>query len=174
AIRASLILSLALLGATPLVRCSRLSLARPTGASVALALVIDDSHSMRSRASDGSTRWKLAIEGARQLLASARDGDAVAIVLGGRPARLALAATSDLRAAAGALSELEPSDRATDIAGAMALARSSLKQLPQVDKRVVLFSDLAGEQIPEGTPRAWAPLATLRRSAPNCAVISAD
>ncbi len=48
-VRASSVLALAVLGATPFVRCVRLSLARPGGASVALAIVIDDSMSMRAR-----------------------------------------------------------------------------------------------------------------------------
>jgi hypothetical protein len=128
---------------------------------------------MRSRVG-GSSRWQLALDGARQLLASAREGDSVAIVLAGKPARLALAATADLGAAARALSELEPSDRATDLAGALSLARSSLKQLRQVDKRVLFLSDLAAEEIPSGTPAVWAPLSALRQPAPNCAVVSAE
>src|SRR5262249_17747908 len=41
-LRAASILALALLGATPFVRCSRLSLERKAGASVGLAIVIDD------------------------------------------------------------------------------------------------------------------------------------
>ena len=41
AIRALAILALAVLGATPFVKCSRLSLAREGGASVALAVVLD-------------------------------------------------------------------------------------------------------------------------------------
>ncbi|HEY3494379.1 MAG TPA: BatA domain-containing protein, partial [Polyangiaceae bacterium] len=44
-LRMAMVLVLALLGATPLVRCSRLSVDRPHGASVAIALVLDDSHS---------------------------------------------------------------------------------------------------------------------------------
>jgi hypothetical protein len=48
AVRVLSVLVLALLGASPFVRCSRLSLSRG-GASVALALVVDDSLSMRAR-----------------------------------------------------------------------------------------------------------------------------
>src|SRR5829696_9575826 len=43
AVRAVAVVALALLGATPFVRCSKLSLSRQGGASVAMALVIDDS-----------------------------------------------------------------------------------------------------------------------------------
>jgi len=173
ALRALLIVGLAVLGATPLVRCSRLSLSRPSGASVALALVIDDSLSMRATV-DGESRWKRAIEGASQLLKSAREGDAIAIVLAGRPARLALAGTTDLGAARRALDELAQSDRSTDLAGAVQIARSALKHLPQVDKRIALFSDLAGARIPDGTPAPWLPLPVLERPVADCGVISGE
>ena len=49
ATRAAAVGLLAVLGATPLVRCSRLSLQRSGGASVAMAIVLDDSMSMRAR-----------------------------------------------------------------------------------------------------------------------------
>src|SRR3954471_16525561 len=55
AVRALAVLLLAVLGATPFVRCSRLSLARRSGASVALAFVIDDSLSMRAKLPNGTT-----------------------------------------------------------------------------------------------------------------------
>lgn len=173
AVRGAIILALALLGATPFVSCSRLSLSRQGGASLALALVVDDSLSMRAEV-DGKTRWQRALDGARQLLHSARDGDAVALVLAGRPARLALAATTDLAAARRALDDLEPSDRATDLAAAVQLARSAVKQLPQVDKRVVVLSDLAGDPLPDGEPQLIAPLDEVRKPVDDCGVVSAE
>ncbi|HTN82922.1 MAG TPA: BatA domain-containing protein, partial [Sorangium sp.] len=54
ATRALSVLALAVLGATPLLRCSHLSLSRRAGASVALAIVVDDSLSMRARARAGA------------------------------------------------------------------------------------------------------------------------
>ena len=42
ALRVLSVILLALLGATPLVQCQRVSLSRHAGASVALALVVDD------------------------------------------------------------------------------------------------------------------------------------
>jgi len=173
-VRALMILALAALGATPLVRCSRLSIARNAGGSVALALVVDDSLSMRAKTASGSTRFDLAVSGAKELLGTTREGDAVAIILAGAPARLALAATTDLGAARKALSELHPSDRATDLASAVQLARSALKQLPHVDRRVALLSDLADSEIPDGEPAAWAPLEELRRPVADCGIVSAD
>src|SRR5215472_7167648 len=71
--RAAAVALLAILGATPLVRCSRLSLRRSGGASVAMVIVFDDSMSMRAR-SRGVSRFERARKGARELLASAREG----------------------------------------------------------------------------------------------------
>ena len=56
ATRALAVIGLAVLGATPFVRCSRLALQRSGGASVAIALVVDDSMSMRR---DGRRRVAL-------------------------------------------------------------------------------------------------------------------
>lgn len=173
-VRALLILGLAVLGATPLVRCERLSLARNSGASVALGLVIDDSQSMRAQLPSGKTRFDAALKGARELLAATREGDAVAIVCGGAPARLILAATTDLEIAKRTLDALEPSDRATDLSSAVQLARSSIKQLPQIDHRVVLLSDLAAPAPPDGNPPAWAPLAELRTHVDDCGIVGAE
>src|SRR5580658_6110144 len=58
ATRGAAVLALALLGATPFVRCSRLSLQRSGGASVAMAIVIDDSMSMRAADTAGKTRFE--------------------------------------------------------------------------------------------------------------------
>lgn len=169
--RMAMVLVLAVLGATPLVRCSRLSVDRPDGASVALALVIDDSHSMRAETPSGSTRWEAAIEGARQLLRSAREGDAVAIVLAGRPARLALSATTDLGAARAALDELRVSDRGTDLASALDLARAAIDGLSQPDHQLVALSDLAGAEL--SAQDAWAPLENLRKPTNDCGLVGA-
>ncbi|MEZ4313062.1 MAG: BatA and WFA domain-containing protein, partial [Polyangiaceae bacterium] len=150
-VRALSVLALALLGATPFVKCSRLSLSRQTGASVALAIVIDDSLSMRAHVdgTTGPTRFDRAKRGADELLRGLTGGDAVAIVLAGAPARVALAASTDLASVNAALAAVEPSDRATDLDAAMRLATDLVKGLPQPDKRVVLLSDLA-----DGDPAA--------------------
>jgi hypothetical protein len=141
---------------------------------VALALVVDDSLSMRAALPDGANRFERAIEGARQLVGSARQGDAVAIVLAGRPARLALAATTDLSAIKRTLAELRATDRDTDLDAAVKLARSALKEMPHVDKRVAVLSDLAGEALPSGEPAAWVALPELARPIEDCAVVSAE
>jgi von Willebrand factor type A domain/Aerotolerance regulator N-terminal len=174
ALRSIMVLALAVLGATPFVRCSRLSVNRPGGASVALAIIIDDSQSMRMTLPDGSTRFDRALRGATELLASARDGDAVALLLGGQTARLALGATADLTLARQTLASFHPSDRSTDLAEAVSLARAALKDLPHVEKRIVLLSDLAGGELPPGEPAVWTPLPELSEARPNCGIASAE
>jgi len=173
-LRALMILCLALLGAGPLVRCSRVALGRSGGASVAIAIVVDDSASMRTRLSNGKTRFQRAVEGAHELLGSAREGDAVALVLAGKPARLSLAAATDLQAASRAVDELRPSDRATDLTVAIALANAALSSLPHKDKRVILLSDLAGDLPPEPSPGVWTALPELASKSDDCGVLRAE
>jgi hypothetical protein len=179
ATRAVAILGLAVLGATPFVHCSRLALQRSGGASVAIALVVDDSMSMRASAGE-KTRFERARQGARELLASAREGDAVALVLAGAPARVGLAATTDLSAARDAVDSLAQSDRSTDLDGAVVLARGLVASLPQLDRRIVVLSDLADGH-PEGPALAgsndvalWLALPELRGDQADCAVMRAD
>ena len=179
ATRAAAVLLLALLGATPFVRCSRLSLQRSGGASVAMAIVVDDSMSMRAAAGH-SSRFERARDGARELLASAREGDAVAVVLAGVPARVALAPTGDLGAARRAIDTLSESDRATDLDGSLALARGLVSSLPQIDRRIVVLSDLADGRpgavpLGEGSPvPVWVALPELRVALSDCALMTAD
>ena len=173
-VRALAILILAIVGATPLVQCSRLSLARGSGGSLAVGLVLDDSLSMRARLGDGRTRWKRAHDAARDLLASAREGDSVAIVLAGKPARILLASTTDLALARRLLDELRPSDRGTDLAGGIALARSVLSDTGQRPRRIVLLSDHASESYALGSPPPWTPLPEIARAVPDCGILSAE
>ena len=177
--RAAAIVALAVLGASPFVRCSRLSLHRSQGASVALAVVLDDSMSMRA-AVGADTRFDRAKKAARELVDSAQQGDAIAIVLAGSPARVALPATTELGAAREALEQITQSDRGTDLEGALALAGSLVDKLPQVDRRVVVLSDLADGK-PDGAPLGegsdlpvWIPLDEIRGPLPDCALLSAD
>lgn len=170
------VVALAILGATPLMRCSRVSLARG-GASVAVELVLDDSMSMRAQG-PGGTRFERAKRGALELLGGLREGDSVSLILAGSPARIALAPTVDLSAARAALAAAEVSDRGTDLDGALDLAASLARKLPQVDKRAVVFSDRADGN-PGGAPPVakdlvtWFPLPDLAGPASDCAVLEA-
>lgn len=183
AIRAAAIVALALLGASPLVRCSRLALSRG-GASVAVAIVIDDSMSMRAKDSGDTTRFERAKKGAEEILASLREGDAAAIVLAGAPARVGLAATTDVSAARAALEGVGESDRATDLDGALAIARTLVGELPQIDRRVIVLSDLAdgksdgpalGSNGDSSVP-IWVAMPELAKAndAVDCGILSAD
>ncbi|MBS2013741.1 MAG: VWA domain-containing protein [Deltaproteobacteria bacterium] len=179
AIRALAVVALALLGASPLVRCSRLALSR-SGASVAVAIVLDDSMSMRVVDGTGRSRFERARGGAREILGSLRDGDAAAIVLAGHPARVGLASTTDIGAARAALDGMAESDRATDLEGAVSIARTLVADLPQVDRRVIVLSDLADGK-PEAPPLGegatlpvWVAMPELRGAAEDCGILSAD
>lgn len=168
------VLLLAVLGATPFVKCSHLAVDREAGASVALALVLDDSQSMRGVApGDLRSRFERAKAGALQLLGSAREGDAIAVVSGGTNARLLLNATTDLDSARQVIGSLEVTDRGTDLAAAVALARAALKDLPHADKRVALFSDQHDKAISPGDPPLWVPLPDLAQPISNCGISEA-
>ncbi len=178
ALRALAVLGLALLGASPLVRCSRLAVGRNGGASVGLVLVVDDSMSMQARLGS-QTRLVRALAGAAEVLGSAREGDGVAVVAAGAPARVVLAATTELAAAERALAAIVPTDRPTDLDGAIALATSLAKSMPQADRRVVVLSDLADGR-PDAAPLGegaevpvWVPSPELRGRAPDCGVVRA-
>jgi hypothetical protein len=179
AVRTAAVLALALLGATPFVRCSSLALGREGGASVALAIVLDDSLSMLAR-SEQKTRWDRAVRAADELLDGARDGDSVGVVLAGSPPRIALAPTTDLAAARSVIGSLSPSHRATDLDGALELAHSLVSGLPQKDRRMVLLSDLTdgrSDAPPLGEATdipLWIPLTELAEPSSNCAVLRAD
>ncbi len=180
ALRAIAVVALVLLGATPLVRCSRLALGRSSGASVALVIVVDDSSSMQAKTSSGRTKFEIARAGALDLVAGMREGDSVGVVLAGDPVRVALVPTSDVAAVGSALHELQVSDRATDLDGAIAIAQGMVRALPQGDRRIVLLSDLADGKadaapLGEGLDVAlWAPRAGLDEQAANCAVLRGD
>jgi len=173
-LRAALIATLALLGAVPFVRCSRLSLERQGGASVAFAIVLDDSLSMRATLPNGRTRFERAREGALALLASARPGDAIAIVLAGRPARAALAPTMDLKVAELALRTLEVRDAATELPAAVEIARALVADLAQTDRQLIVLSDFAADAVPDGKPALWAPVPELASAFSNCGIAGAE
>ncbi len=182
-IRAISVLALALLGASPLVRCSRLALSRG-GASVAVAIVLDDSMSMRARDRESDkTRFERAKQGAAEILGALREGDAAAIVLAGAPARVGLAATTDVSAARAALDGVGESDRATDLDGALTIAETLVGELPQIDRRVIILSDLAdgkadapalGSGADTRVP-IWVALPELGKAGgADCGILSAD
>lgn len=172
-LRALLVIALALLGAVPLVQCDRPSLTRRQGASVALAIVLDDSASMRAHLKSGERRFDLAKKTAERLISELRDGDVVSIVLAGRPARLLVGATPQLRLARQVCAKARESDRGTDLDSALELAESSLRNAPQVDHRVAVLSDL-GAAVERSYSNLWLPLPQLTEPVDDCAVITAS
>ncbi len=177
ALRVAMLLALALLAASPFVACSRLSLSRPGGASLCVALVIDDSASMNVVDGSGTSRLELALTAAKQILDSAKPGDSISIVLAGKPARLASPATTRLDEVRATLERITPTDRATDLGLALDLARSSLEQLAQRDARLLVFSDLQGSNdwaTPARLEGVSAPLVELRAPFENCALSAGE
>ncbi len=174
ALRALTIFALALLAASPFVSCSRLTLARKQGASVSAVIVIDDSASMQAK-NNGKTRLFRAKEAARQLLADAQSGDAFSIVLSGSPARVHVPATSDLVSLKSALATIEATDRKTDLAGALTLARGIQSQAAQQDHPIIVLSDLA---LIEGSTLDLSDVAIpdigITKPLSNCALVQAS
>lgn len=171
--RAAILLALALLGAVPLIRCDRTSLVRHQGASVAAILVIDDSASMRSRLPGGSSRFARAQRAAFELVDQMQEGDAIGIVLAGKPARLLLLPTANVSTLRAQLEQVTESDRSTDLQSAIALAESTLERAAQADKQITLLSDLAGDLPTPLSPRVSAAVPELARPIDDCAVLSA-
>ncbi len=172
------VLALAALGASPFVRCSRVGIDRDRGASVGVAILLDDSMSMRAT-DRGTSRFARAKAGALELIGSLQEGDSVAVILASRPARVLLAATNDTAAARETVRALEETDRGTDLDGAMELSKSLVRVLPQTDRQIAVFSDLAdgsGSDAPlvdDKELHIVAPISNLAGDLPDCGIVSA-
>ena len=171
-LRGALIVTLALLGAVPLIRCDHPVLTRQQGASVALAIVLDDSGSMRAQLPSGVERFELAKRSAAQIISQLHEGDLVSFVLAGQPARLIAGATPQQRVVRDLCLKTPATDRSTDLAGAMQLAENSLRNLPQGDRRIVLLSDL-GQPVPKTHVPQWFPNPELASRVQDCGIVSA-
>lgn len=172
ALRASIILLLALLGATPLIRCDRAVFNRHAGASIAAIIVLDDSASMRNELPDGLSRFERGKRAALELVDQMGEGDSFGLVLAGRPARIQLLPSSNPELLRRQLTSTVVTDRATDLASAIALGESAIDRLPHRDKRVIVLSDLRGE-LPRLSSRVTHLLPELSAPSKNCAVVSA-
>jgi hypothetical protein len=172
AVRSSIIVVLALLGATPLLRCDRAVFSRRDGASIAVVIVLDDSGSMRNLLAQGGSRFSRAKRTAIELVDQLHDGDSIGLVLAGKPARILLLPTANLALLRRQLETVGDSDRSTDLVSAITLAESALDRQPHLDKRVVVLSDLAAP-LPALSPRVVCLLPELTGAAKDCGVISA-
>lgn len=173
AIRASLIFALALLGATPLLKCDRKTLDRAGGASVARILLLDDSGSMGAALEPGKTRFLIARRAALSLVEQMQQGDSIGIVLGSKPARVLLAPSSNLKTVTAALLTLTGTDRPTDLAEALSLSHSVIARQPHSDKKILLFSDLAQAALTP-SPDVQVMLPELSRPISDCALLTAN
>jgi hypothetical protein len=114
----------------------------------------------------------LAIEAARQLLATARSGDSFSIVLAGYPARVLTPTTTELSSLDDILESIPETDRRTDIEAALDLARGLQADLPQKDRPIVLLSDLSSPDT-LNLSDVLVPDAGLRSPLSNCALVNA-
>jgi hypothetical protein len=87
-------------------------------------LVLDDSGSMRARHEDGRSAFEIAREAAIDLLDGFGPADGVSVILAGTLAEALIESPSfDHPTVRQHLTEVEPSDRTTDLAGALTMAR---------------------------------------------------
>lgn len=165
AARAAAVAALALLGATPFARCDAVTLGRHGGASLAVAVVFDDSASMQAPTAGGEPRFAKAHAAAQTLLGELRDGDSAYLVSASKPPRLL--AGGDVATVRNALAHLgapegaapRATDAPNDLPAALVLAEGLVRDAPQVDRRVVLLSDLCdGSQAPLPFGEAEAPV----------------
>ena len=123
---------------------------------------------------------RAARDGARELLASAREGDAVAVVLAGTPARVALAATTDLDAAR-RRHRRPRRERSGDRPRRRTVARARASSRPFRRSTGASWCSATWPTVnPTARPRRGRPRARLGRPArasraiPDCAVTRAD
>jgi hypothetical protein len=135
------IVATACLGIAAPFAVARLSFGDGTTASA--AIVIDDSMSMMRR-DGGDDLLALSVERARQAIESLPQGSEVALIAGGKPARVIMRRTTDLTLARLALDHIsDNSVREADLAGATRLAVQQLAAARNSTRRVLLISDFA-------------------------------
>lgn len=133
----------------------RVALAYGDGSVASVAIVVDDSMSVAGRG-DPSLLSR-AVARAGEAVESLPPDSEVAIVLAGAPARVLVARTDELAAAARALAGVPASSaRGTDLAGAVALAERELSGARHAERRLLILTDgaahggLEGATIPHG------------------------
>jgi len=168
-VRMATVIVLAVLGAAPALRCDRVHLPRPDGASLGLALVLDDSASMQAMVGAGETRFERARRVALALVAQARDDDQFTVVLAGKPARLALMPTRNRSAVRRLLERLTPTDRGTELARGIGLATTALAVFPPAQRRIAVLSDQRATSL-ETAEDVWYPAPELAQPVCDCGV----
>ncbi|HZS40212.1 MAG TPA: BatA domain-containing protein [Polyangia bacterium] len=153
AVRALAIAAVPLILAKPFVEAAS-DLPGAVSGSQSAVIIIDDSMSMSLKL-DGSTLLDRALERARRIV-SALGADAdCAIVLGSRAGGAPVPElTADRARLARALDAIRPSDRATDLSGALKRSAQILHSASRPERRVYLLSDLAAHGFERDPP--WA------------------
>lgn len=105
-----------------------------------LALVLDDSYSMRYR-EGRQTRFQIAVQRAKDTIAGCRGGDRVGIVLATAPDAPALKLTPNFTSARSLLTRLEPTFQTSVLAAAIERAVAMLKGSTADHKVVFVVSD---------------------------------
>ena len=140
--RVALVVLLGLAVARPFVPVSAIV---PVGSSKShRILLIDNSLSMRAREGDDTTRFEVARQWARQLIASLPSTDALSIVTLAEPAETVIAhPVYDRRIVRDLLGRIKPTQRRADIAGALEAAMQILREsdVPAGNRTVYLISD---------------------------------
>lgn len=139
AVRALVVLLLAILAAGPRLRSTSLRFHEGDG-DATMVLVLDDSGSMRTREGT-STRLEVAKRGLLRVLDDLDGGDRVALVLAGKPARLVRGLTPDLVAVRAAIQGAEANDRTTDLEGAFEQAESLVGSESEAHAVLVVATD---------------------------------
>ncbi len=112
------------------------------GTSASIVIVLDDSMSMTARGDP--PLFEQARARAREIVQSLPPGSEIALVLAGSPARVPLARSDDLDAAAAAIAALDPSSaRGTALVDAVERARHELAGARHAQRRIIALTDLA-------------------------------
>jgi von Willebrand factor type A domain/Aerotolerance regulator N-terminal len=138
-VRALVVLLLAVLAAGPRLRTTSLRFHEGEG-DAALVLVLDDSGSMRTR-EGGTTRLEAGKRALLRVIDDLDGGDRVALVLAGKPARVARGFTADLEAVRAAIAAVGTSDRTTDLEGALEQAEALVGTDAESQGVVVVATD---------------------------------
>jgi len=131
-----------------------LALARPVWfghgqeGAVALALLIDNSGSMSGSGEGGRTKLKLAVDGARDILAELHNTDRAGIVLlvPDPAAPLPAGLTQDRAALKLALDGIAETEASGSVAAAVDRAMRMLETVPAAHREIQIFSDLQQEK----------------------------
>jgi hypothetical protein len=160
-----------------------LALARPAtrGGTVPgdyLAIVVDTSASMTTRAPDGTTRLAEAKQAARRLIAELAPGAQAMLIEAGREPHIASPLDRDPRRLEAAVERISADDVEGQLGRAIAMASDRLRQIPGTDRSLRRIAVITDGAVADGDALASAvlPVELIKVGAPasNAAVIRVD